>query len=534
MGVLVSILVFVFVLGLVILIHEMGHFIFAKRAGILCHEFSIGMGPIIYGKRIGETLYAIRAIPIGGYVMMSGEEVNDEFVKVGQQVRIQLDPTGVIEKIILDIEDEQYEGFELVTIQTLDLQGVDGGSLHLNEYTVKRDAFYVMKKGELQISPYDRSFNSKTKWQRFLAIFAGPAMNFILAFFVFVLLSMIIGFVVEDSTVIGSVNSDYAASQQFQVGDEIIKIDGIDTTTFEEVSNELDKRPDDRVRVITVIRDGAEVEIAVIPEIVFVTLGFRSYVLQEGDTISSSELYIGTISEGTFAEAAGFMEQDLILSVNDTDVDTWNDLIFEIDKNAVANNGLKTENKIPLVFVVSRDGEEVTLTIGPDTISGQPAPYSKELLESQNIPLVTTRIGIGAETEFNFLKSIGGGFRGVLSSATVIAVTVDQLFNNPEVDASMLAGPVGIYSITQSALRDGFLSLLNWIGLLSVNLGVINLLPIPALDGGRLVFLGYEAVTNKKPNKKFENSLHYVMFLLLMGFIVYVTYNDILRLLNIG
>ena len=120
----------------------------------------------------------------------------------------------------------------------------------------------------------------------------------------------------------------------------------------------------------------------------------------------------------------------------------------------------------------------------------------------------------------------------------MIYTTLELLFDNSGAGAgigvSNLAGPLGIYQITSAALSNGFISLLGWVGLLSVNLGIINLLPIPALDGGRIVFLGYEAITRRKPNRKFENSLNYVVFLLLMGFFIFVTYNDILRLFNIN
>ena len=111
--------------------------------------------------------------------------------------------------------------------------------------------------------------------------------------------------------------------------------------------------------------------------------------------------------------------------------------------------------------------------------------------------------------------------------------TIGLLFSNENVGVGDLAGPVGIYSITSTALSGGIFTLLGWVGLLSVNLGVINLLPIPALDGGRLVFLGYEAITTRKPNKRIENTLHYAMYLMLLGLFVYITFNDILRLFNL-
>lgn len=523
MGVIGSILVFVFVLGLVILIHELGHFIFAKRAGILCHEFSLGMGPVLWSKRIGETLYAVRAVPIGGYVMMSGEEVNDEFVQLGQEVRIELDPTGKVKNIILDTENEDYEMFELVTIKSLDLAGVDGGDLHLNEYSVNRDAFYIMNNKELQISPHDRGFNAKTKMQRFLAIFAGPFMNFVLAFFVFILVNLIVGFPQLDQTFLGEIDPNAPAGEFLEEGDKIMRIDQVPVGDWDAVGEELDARPGDRVRVITVIRDGEQLDFAITPVIYFYSIGFHS------SPDVTHELVLGEVREDTLAGIAGFEGGDVIVSVGGETVYTWNDVIREVEENAISNNpdpAIENQEKIPLSFVVMRGSEEIDLVIDE--------PYSQDLIESQGVKVVDSIIGISPEYEFNFGRSILAGFGDIKRSALMIYTTLDLLFNSYEVSPSQLAGPVGIYSITSSALEGGFISLMSWIGLLSVNLGVINLLPIPALDGGRLVFLGYEAITNKKPNKRFENSLHYVMFLLLMGFFVFITYNDILRLFNIG
>ncbi|OQX93532.1 MAG: hypothetical protein B6I17_02215 [Tenericutes bacterium 4572_104] len=107
------------------------------------------------------------------------------------------------------------------------------------------------------------------------------------------------------------------------------------------------------------------------------------------------------------------------------------------------------------------------------------------------------------------------------------------MFSSDQVGVSDLSGFVGIFSMTSKAAEAGIISLLSWTGFLSVNLGIVNLLPIPALDGGRLVFIGYEAITNKKPNKKVENWLHTIVFFLLMGLLVFITYNDILRLIGL-
>jgi regulator of sigma E protease len=186
---------------------------------------------------------------------------------------------------------------------------------------------------------------------------------------------------------------------------------------------------------------------------------------------------------------------------------------------------MENTDKEALVFEVLRNGDTETLTVE--------SPWGQDVLDNQGLPKVDSMVGINPTTEFKFFKSLGYGFTGIKNSSTMIFDTLHLLFSSNQVGAGDLAGPVGIYQITSSALEGGFINLLGWIGLLSVNLGVINLLPIPALDGGRLVFLGWEAITGKKPNAKVENTIHYVMYLALLGLFVFITYNDILRLFGL-
>ncbi len=507
--VIINIIVFIFVLGLVILIHEFGHFIMAKRANILCHEFSFGMGPLLWSKRVNETLYCIRAIPIGGYVMMAGEEVDDEVVKEGDEVRLVFDDFNNVEKIIIDHENEKYEQYEKVTVKSVDLRGENNNPLQLNGYTVKRDAFYIFKKNILQIAPVERSFNSKTLKERFLAIFAGPFMNFVLAFFIFILVNLIVGFPNTESTIIGTLQEDYPAAVSLVEGDKIIKINQVNVYSWSDISKVLDDNATDRSIEFVVLRDGQEKTYYVTPVIFFYTVGFHT---KEGVT---DELIIGEVNPETNAGKAGFLEGDKILTIDGDVMNNWQD---------VADKLMANVNGEAMVFEVLRNGSTVTLNV---------TPYNHDLVNSQGLGVVDSFVGISPIYEFHFFKSFSASFTDIKNSAGMIFTTLDLLFSNDQVGVGDLAGPVGIYSITSRALSAGLVSFLTWTALLSVNLGVINLLPIPALDGGRLVFLGYEAVTNKKPNRKVENTLHYVMYIMLMGLFVYITFNDILRLFNI-
>src|SRR5574344_193182 len=167
--VILYILLFILVLGLVVCIHELGHFFFAKKSGILVNEFAFGMGPKLYSKKKGETTWSIRMLPIGGFCAMSGEEATNPLVKVGDKVRLAFDDSHSVERIIVDIENQDYKDLELVNIDKLDLWGENMADLYINDYKVNRNAMVVLsKKEELQIAPEERSFASKKAWQRFL------------------------------------------------------------------------------------------------------------------------------------------------------------------------------------------------------------------------------------------------------------------------------------------------------------------------------------------------------------------------------
>lgn len=506
---MLGIIVAILVLSMVIVIHELGHFLAARRAGILCHEFSLGMGPVLYSKKIGETTYAIRLIPLGGYVSMAGEEIESDIVKPGDKIRIVVNNNNNIEKIILDHMDENYSEYEVITVEKVDLKAVEGGPLFINQYAVRKDAHYILNGKEIQIAPADRNFNFKNKRQRFLAIFGGPFMNFVLAFFVFVLFAMLAGFSNTDSPEVGFVGETYPAGGKLLEGDIIVEVDHDKVFSWDEIVEVLNDNVSDRKIEFIVDRNGTLETVYITPTIYFYSVGFHSAINVE------NELEVGPIIEGTKVHKAGMIEGDQIVSINGTVMNSWDDVV----------RFMEDVDMETLEFVVLRDGSNVTL----DSIE----PWGQDVLDNQGLSKVQSIVGINPITEFKFFKSIGYGFTGIKNSSTMIFDTLHLLFSSNQVGAGDLAGPVGIYQITSNALEGGFINLLGWIGLLSVNLGVINLLPIPALDGGRLVFLGWEAITGKKANAKIENTIHYVMYLALLGLFVFITYNDILRLFGL-
>lgn len=544
--VIVSIIAFIIILGLIIVVHEGGHFFFAKRAGILCHEFSLGMGPAVYKKKFGETTFCIRAIPIGGFVAMAGEEVESELIKVGNNIGLNI-LDGKVSEIILDQDMDAFVKGEVVD---LDLYGIDGKELFItindgmqnHYYEVHRNASYVFKKGNtLQITPYDRSFESKTLWQRFITLFAGAGMNFVLAILIYLIVSFATGVPNYDSTKLGSISSYAPVSEVLQVGDEITKINGVAVETWDDLSLELDKLVENNENTVNVefIRDGVVKTGTIKCTTYIVSLGISDIQVEDkefpnginnGVRLGNIALrYLDDGNRGTYPISTGDIltkmridkvTKDGVIQGNIVDVISWNQLI-EVFKDADVVN---------VYFEYYSYAKRGLVTIE------ECAPlqtYGNEVLENQRIDKMQIKVGISPENHFDLFGVIGQAFVNFWNDFTLIFRTLGLLIAPSgirQVGVSDLSSFVGIFSLVEQYVGAGLLSLLGFAAMLSVNIGVMNLLPIPALDGGRMVFLGYELITRKKASKKVENTINNIFFILLMILFVFVTYNDILRL----
>lgn len=554
--VIVSIIAFILILGVIIIIHEGGHFFFARRAGILCHEFSIGMGPAIYKKKFKETTFCIRAIPIGGYVSMAGEEITSDLVKVGNQIGLNI-LDGKVSEILTDENlDAQVQG-EVVDV---DLYGKDDMPLFItindglqdHYYEVLRDAYYVFKKGDkMQITPYDRSFESKTLLQRFLTLFAGPFMNFILALFIYLIINFIQGVPNYNSSVIGSVGREntYLINEdgisELQKNDKIIEINGVKISSWKDVSSELNKLLDKNETEVSLVveRNGKKESVSVecytyiaslgLSNIQFEKKDFPSEV-KEGIIVGNTSLrYLDDKDKGEFPLSKGdIITKVKVVTVNkdkthgtvvEKSISSWSDIV-KIFKEVDVGNVYFEYYSYAKGGIVKIDECAALQT------------YGNEVLENQRIEKIQVKIGITPTTKFSFFGSIGNTFSDFWDDFTLIFRTLKLLIfpskSVRQVGVSDLSSFVGIFSLIQTFVASGLLSLLAFMAMLSVNIGVMNLLPIPALDGGRIVFLGYELVTRKKPSKKVENIINNVFFILLMALFVYVTYNDIIRLIR--
>ncbi|MBN2267902.1 MAG: RIP metalloprotease RseP [Acholeplasmataceae bacterium] len=518
---LLNLIVFVLVLGVIILIHELGHFYFAKKSGILCHEFSIGMGPALYQKRKGETIYSVRAIPIGGYVSMAGESITDALIKKTMVIGVQIDEMNRIKSIVLN---EETKSDLIGAVIDYDLYGKDQSKLFITldiqgeqkTLEVLRDAIYIInEKKQMWITPEEKSFESKTLSQRFMVIFAGPLMNFILAFLLF----LIVGFFAFkpnlDSNVVDSVAElSPAHAIGLEAEDQITMIDGNVINSWTDLSNVMQSI--DKVSFpISFTRAGTvynkDVTALVIIQMAGIT---NAYV----DGVYYSDAPIIGQTFGRAQSEAGLESQDLIVSFEANGMTypilNWNDiLLFFRDI---------TSGSITINYI--RDGilNETTYDL-----------ISQNALEKLGHQPILVQLGVTATSDFNLGYTLIYPFRMVYDNTMQVLNTIGLLFSPSEkLGVGDLSGPIGIFTLVSQTRSQGFLAIVSFTAFLSINIGLLNLLPIPALDGGRLVFLGIEAVTRKPLNKRIENMVNQTMFILLMVLFVFVTYNDIIRLIK--
>jgi regulator of sigma E protease len=411
-----SILAIIVVFGALVLVHELGHFLLAKRAGILCREFALGMGPKIFSVKRGETEYTIRLLPIGGLVRMAGEDPELDILKPHLEIGVERDAAGKVTRILLDnlsgragqLLTGTVVRFDLehALTLTLDVQGEQRTfSVHPKAHLVKHDQ-------EIQIAPYNRQFKGKTVMQRFWTIFAGPAANFLLAFVLFTVIGLMYGSP-SDAPILGEVRAGGPAAQAgLKEGDRVIAIAGKPVSSWREI-----------------------VEI------------------------------VSTSPEKT--------------------------LTFEIQRNGA--------RKTVPVHVTSENGVGKIMVV--NSISYSPVAAMK----------------YGAISTYDF--------------TTMILKSLAMLFTG-SVGLQDLSGPVGIFKMTGEFAQQGLAVLMKWAAVLSINLGLFNLLPLPALDGGRLAFLLVEALRGRPVDPHKEGMVHFLGFAFLMLLILVVTWNDLQRLFS--
>ena len=248
-----TIITFIIVFGILVIVHEFGHFFFAKRSGILVREFAIGMGPKIYGHQAKDgTTYTLRLLPIGGYVRMAGNGDDETEMAPGMPLSLLLNSDGIVEKINVSKKVQLPNGIPLELIaydleDDLTITGyVNGDETQEVTYHVEHDASIIEADGtEIRIAPRDVQFQSAKLWQRMLTNFAGPMNNFILAILLFIILAFMQGGVqVTDTNQIGKVlPNGAAAAAGLKENDEIVSIDGKSVHSWNDLTSEITENP---------------------------------------------------------------------------------------------------------------------------------------------------------------------------------------------------------------------------------------------------------------------------------------------------
>lgn len=427
---LLNILVAIIIFSVIVVFHELGHFLLAKKNGIEVTEFSLGMGPRLLSTVKGNTRYSLKLFPIGGSCMMVGED--------GEE---------------------------------------DGPG----------------------------SFGHASVWGRISVVAAGPIFNFILAFVFALVITSVMGY--DPPKVLSVEENSPAEEAGLQVGDIITSFQGKPISIGRDISlyESLYGMQQDQIKM-TVKRDGKKIDLN------FKAASEKKYMLGFSYVPDGKPEITEVFVDGAMMKA-GVLAGDVITAVDGTKVSTGEELQTYLGEHPLGENAV--------TITVSRDGKEKEFTVQP-----------------------TVRTQVSTGFVYNLYRE-KTNFFGVLKYSAVevrywISSTIDSLglLIKGTFRVNDLSGPVGIVDAIGSSVEEAksegtvvmWMQMFYWAILLSANLGVMNLLPLPALDGGLLVFLLIEAVTKKKVNPNIEGMIHFAGFVLLMALMVFVFMNDIKRL----
>lgn len=427
---LLNILIAIIIFSVIVVFHELGHFLLAKKNGIEVTEFSLGMGPRLLSTVKGNTRYSLKLFPIGGSCMMVGE-------------------------------DGEEEG--------------------------------------------PGSFGHASVWGRISVVAAGPIFNFILAFVFALIITSVMGY--DPPKVLSVEENSPAEEAGLQEGDIITSFQGKHISIGRDISlyESLYGMQQDQIKM-TVKRDGKKIDLN------FKAASEKKYMLGFSYVPDGEPEITEVFVDGAMMKA-GVLAGDVITAVDGTKVSTGEELQAYLEEHPLGEN--------TVTITVSRDGNEKEFTVQP-----------------------TVRTQVSTGFVYNLYRE-KTNFFGVLKYSAVevrywISSTIDSLglLIKGTFRVNDLSGPVGIVDAIGSSVEEAksegavvmWMQMFYWAILLSANLGVMNLLPLPALDGGRLVFLLIEAVTKKKVNPNIEGMIHFAGFVLLMALMVFVFMNDLKRL----
>lgn len=416
---MLGILTFILVFGIIVVVHEFGHFYFAKKSGILVREFAIGMGPKIFAH-IGKdgTAYTIRILPLGGYVRMAGWGDDTTEIKTGTPVSLTLADDGKVKRINLSGKkiDQTALPMQVTQFDFEDKLFIKGLVLEEEKtFAVDHDATVVEADGtEVRIAPLDVQYQNATIWGKLITNFAGPMNNFILGVVVFWILIFMQGGVRD-----------------------------VDTNQFH------------------------------------------------------------VMPQGALAKA-GVPETAQITKIGSHEISNWESLIQAVESET------KDKTAPTLDVTISEKGSDKQVTVTPE--------------ESQGRYLLGVQPGIKSD----FLSMFVGGFTTAADSALRILSALKNLIFQP--DLNKLGGPVAIFKASSDAAKNGIENVLYFLAMISINIGIFNLIPIPALDGGKIVLNILEAIRRKPLKQEIETYVTLAGVVIMVVLMIAVTWNDIMRL----
>ena len=416
---MLGILTFILVFGIIVVVHEFGHFYFAKKSGILVREFAIGMGPKIFAH-IGRdgTAYTIRILPLGGYVRMAGWGDDTTEIKTGTPVSLTLTDDGKVKRINLSGKklDQTALPMQVTQFDFEDKLFIKGLVLEEEKtFAVDHDATVVEADGtEVRIAPLDVQYQNATIWGKLITNFAGPMNNFILGIVVFWIL-------------------------------------------------------------------------------IFMQGGVRD--------VDTNQFHI--LPQGALAKV-GVPETAQITKIGSHEVSNWESLIQAVESET------KDKTAPTLDVTIFENGSDKQVTVTPE--------------ESQGRYLLGVQPGIKSD----FLSMFVGGFTTAADSALRILSDLKNLIFQP--DLNKLGGPVAIFKASSDAAKNGIENVLYFLAVISINIGIFNLIPIPALDGGKIVLNILEAIRRKPLKQEIETYVTLAGVVIMVVLMIAVTWNDIMRL----
>ena len=416
---MLGILTFILVFGIIVVVHEFGHFYFAKKSGILVREFAIGMGPKIFAH-IGKdgTAYTIRILPLGGYVRMAGWGDDTTEIKTGTPVSLTLTDDGKVKRINLSGKklDQTALPMQVTQFDFEDKLFIKGLVLEEEKtFAVDHDATVVEADGtEVRIAPLDVQYQNATIWGKLITNFAGPMNNFILGVVVFWIL-------------------------------------------------------------------------------IFMQGGVRD--------VETNQFHV--MPQGALAKV-GVPETAQITKIGSHEISNWESLIQAVEAET------KDKTAPTLDVTISEKGSDKQVTVTPE--------------ESQGRYLLGVQSGIKSD----FLSMFVGGFTTAADSALRILSALKNLIFQP--DLNKLGGPVAIFKESSDAAKNGIENVLYFLAMISINIGIFNLIPIPALDGGKIVLNILEAIRHKPLKQEIETYVTLAGVVIMVVLMIAVTWNDIMRL----